>query len=706
MIASLLFLCLSAPPSAGALPESLDRLVRESALAGARVGVAVLSLDGGGVVYARDADALLNPASNVKLFTAAAALHRLGPGYRFETEIWTTGEGADGAVGALHVRGKGDPTWTTERLWSLAGEIGFHGVRLVRGDVVVDDRWFDAEPEAPGYEQEEGDHAYLAPAGAVSLNGNAFAVHLGPGPRPGARVRAEVEPASDFLELVNRAVTAKVGARRRVVVRSEPAGRRQRVTVEGRIPSGSRDLAVHRKVGDPAAYFGRTLRRFLELRGVKVRGGVRRGEVPPAARLLHVAESETLAEVVRRMNKGSSNFVAEQLVKVLGAEAKGPPGSFAKGVAAGEEALAELGLPRGAYLWRNGSGLNDANRFSAMQIARLLREMWLRFPLMPDFLSSLPVAGRDGTIRWRMEGSAADGRLRAKTGTLTAVGVAGLSGYVEGAQGERLAFAVLANDWAGHAGPVVRALDQAGALLAGGAAAGAQAAPAAPAAPAVEEAADERARVATWYRLGLAGDSRNARFLRLEARGEREPALRMAAAEAAFLAAPDVGAGRRLFLDAVAEGGTSLSRLRALAADLDLEAPVLGSLADIAGDGNGEALLLLLELGPSAMAEPGLARAWAGALDEVARDAPEETAAALRGAAPAVADAALAALAGALAAEGAEHPVAAALRAAAADSDETRAGPARELGRRLLERAAEARRARGERPAPEVRPGG
>jgi hypothetical protein len=222
----------------------------------------------------------------------------------------------------------------------------------------------------------------------------------------------------------------------------------------------------------------------------------------------------------------------------------------------------------------------------------------------------------------------------------------------------------------------------------------------------VEEAADERARVATWYRLGLAGDSRNARFLRLEARGEREPALRMAAAEAAFLAAPDVGAGRRLFLDAVAEGGTSLSRLRALAADLDLEAPVLGSLADIAGDGNGEALLLLLELGPSAMAEPGLARAWAGALDEVARDAPEETAAALRGAAPAVADAALAALAGALAAEGAEHPVAAALRAAAADSDETRAGPARELGRRLLERAAEARRARGERPAPEVRPGG
>jgi D-alanyl-D-alanine carboxypeptidase/D-alanyl-D-alanine-endopeptidase (penicillin-binding protein 4) len=281
--------------------------------------------------------------------------------------------------------------------------------------------------------------------------------------------------------------------------------------------------------------------------------------------------------------------------------------------------------------------------------------------------------------------------------------VAGLSGYVEGAGGERLAFAVLANDWAGRAGPVVRALDQAGALLAGGAAA---VRPAPEPSPAADETADGRARVATWYRLGLAGDPRNARSLRLEARGERDPALRMAAAEAAFLAAPDVGAGRRLFLDAVADGGASLPRLRALAADLDLEAPVLGSLAAIAADGSGEAMARLLELGPLAMAEPGLARAWAGALDEVARNAPEEVAAALRGAAPEVADAALAALAGAAAAEEGEHPVAAALREAAADPDETRAGPARELGRRLLERAAEGRGGRGERPAAGVRPGG
>ena len=120
------------------------------------------------------------------------------------------------------------------------------------------------------------------------------------------------------------------------------------------------------------------------------------------------------------------------------------PGTWANGIDSAEEFLAEIGLPRGSFVMKNGSGLNDANRFSARQTVTLLRAMWHRFPLAAEFLASLPVAGRDGTIRWRMDGTEAAGRLRAKTGTLE--NVTSLSGYVETADHKKLAFAILVSE--------------------------------------------------------------------------------------------------------------------------------------------------------------------------------------------------------------------------------------------------------------------
>jgi D-alanyl-D-alanine carboxypeptidase/D-alanyl-D-alanine-endopeptidase (penicillin-binding protein 4) len=690
----------------GALRQAIDELVAGGVLARARVGVCVVSLDTGETLYARDADALLNPASNVKLFTSAAALSRLGADYRFETEVWAEGATPGGAVRSLTVRGKGDPSMTTERLWALAGEIEHRGVRSVRGDVRVDESFFDGEQGAPGYEQERGDRAYLAPAGALSLNFNTVAIHVGPGARVGDRGRVELEPPSGYLQVVNQTSTVKATGRSRIAPHTLAAGPRERVVVSGRIPLGGRHQVFWRKIDDPAVYFGETLKRMLQLRGVKVAGRVRRGPVPPGATLLVVADSEPLAEIVRRLNKHSSNFMAEQVLKTLGAEAQGPPGSWQKGIAAGEEALEGLGLPRGSYVWKNGSGLNDTNRFSARQTAMLLRQVWLRFPLLAEFVGSLPVAGRDGTIRYRMEGTAAEGRLRAKTGTLE--GVTGLSGYVEDGSGERLAFAVLVNDDDSRPPAAARAVDAIGAALAG-----AGRPPAAGPPPAPPGAlADLRTRLATYYGLGLAGDRRNLPFLRSALRTEHDPVLRMAAAEAVYLSNPDSEASRRAFLDAVSTDPESLSRLRALAGGLDLSAPVVGSLADLASEGNGEAVARFLELAPAAAGDPSLAAPYAEALDEVARNAPDEVAAGLRSAPAAAADAALAALVTRLGrGEEEGHPLLASLRAAAADPDEERAAAARDLARRLGERLAQARAAPAQPAAPGApegvpRPGG
>ena len=699
-------------PDAAELSQALSRIVTSTALGESRTGILVASLETGEVLFARNADELLNPASNVKLFTSAAALARLGPDYRFDTEVYVdAGEG--GGPRTLYVRGKGDPSMVTERLWVLAGDLLHLGLRSLR-EIVVDDSWFDGEREGPGFDQERGDRAYLAPAGALSLNFNAVAIHVAPGARAGEKGRVSLEPPSDFVVLDDRTLTAGPRARRRVVPSSVSAGGRQRILVQARLPLGSRAQVFYRKVDDPPLYFGYTLKRLLELRGVRVTGRVRHGVVPEGARLLAISQSEPLAEIVRRLDKTSNNFMAEQILKTLGAEAKGAPGSWPKGVEAVEDFLAEVGIPRGSYIMKNGSGLNDANRFSARQTVALLREMWRRFPLMAEFVAALPVAGRDGTIRWRMEDTDAAGRLRAKTGTLS--NVASLSGYVESRGGAKLAFAVLVNDYPGRAAPVVRALDAVGGALAavGGPAEamGAAVAGATPPAPAPAASdADLSARVATYYRLGKAGDPRNLRLLRTAVGGERQQVLRLAAAEAAYLSDPDHDTARRTFLENASADAESLATLRVLAAPLDVPSPILGSLADLAAEGLPDALSRLVEDTAACVGHPAFAADLTDIWVEVARSAPDEVLSALRTSPPPAVDAVLSFLAPGLArAEEADHPFPAAVTRALSGDDPELASFARSLSPRLAERMRPAPGA-SEDPAapaggPETRPGG
>src|SRR5262249_20344739 len=163
------------------------------------------------------------------------------------------------------------------------------------------------------------------------------------------------------------------------------------VLVRGTVPSERGTIAVWKKIDEPALYLAYTLKHLLAERGIKVRGHVRVSAVPQNARTFYVAQSDTFDLVLKRMNKLSSN---------LGAERKGPPGTVSKGIEVVEGFLEkEVGIPRGSYVMQNGSGLNDTNRFSASQINRLLRFMYERFPLAPEYLSSMGIAGKDGTLR-------------------------------------------------------------------------------------------------------------------------------------------------------------------------------------------------------------------------------------------------------------------------------------------------------------------
>ena len=691
---------LSAPPSAEkradreALKAALMDVLQRSPLKASRVGVHMQSLDDGTVVFSHNADELLNPASNVKLVTSAAALATLGPEFRYDTEFLVDPElAADGKVKTLYVRGKGDPSITTERMWGIVAELWHAGVREV-GDVIVDDSWFDAERTPPGYDQEDSDRAYMAPTGALSLNWNAVAIYLRPGNGPGAKGTVEMEPPSDYFVVENQLSTGSRRARR-VSVTSDPAGPQQKIVVRGQIPEERGGaVSVWKKIDNPPMYFGQTLKQMMSTRGMKVKGKVRLGLTPSKARMVHVSQSDTFDVLLKRLNKLSSNFVAEQLLKTMGAEQRGAPGSFTKGVEVVEQFLErDVGIPRGTYVMKNGSGLNDANRFSAAQLNRLLRHMNDRFPFAPEYLSSVPIAGKDGTLKYRFEGSDAVGRLRAKTGTLESVSA--LSGYVTSAGGERFSFSIMANDFAGRAGPIVAGLDALGAAVA---ATGSSLGPSNAVAALADSTRpasgvnDVAARIKTYLELGKQRDQRNIGFLRTAWRSERDPAVRAVLAESLYQSNPHDYLGARTLLDSYSATGEVYGRLKEVARVLSVEVPGVSSMVELAAGGNTEALARVLELAGAAGMDTQAQQEMSEALGEVARTAPEELVVALRAAGAGDRDASTTLLARALVKAGqADHPFWKSLRRTLGATDPQLAAFAKGLDSTLSQKVAEAK---------------
>jgi D-alanyl-D-alanine carboxypeptidase/D-alanyl-D-alanine-endopeptidase (penicillin-binding protein 4) len=609
------------------LREELKELVKRPPLAGARVGVHVVSLDTGEVVFAAEERELLNPASNVKLVTSAAVLARLGPEFRFTTEFSCAPALAKGSCETLYVKGKGDPSLHTERLYGIAGELLHRGVRQVK-NIVVDDTYFDEQRDGPGWDQERTDKPYLAPAGALSVNQNAVAIYVSAGESERAKARVELEPASDFFKIENEVVTARRKSRRRVTLVSLPDGRQQRIVVSGRLPVGRETSVFYKKIHNPPMYAGETLKAVLKERGIAVKGPVSAGAVPPGAAAMFTSYSRPLAEIVRELNKFSSNFIAEQLLKTLGAELRGAPGSWAKGVDAVEEYLAELGIPRGSYVMKNGSGLNDVNRFSAAQMTAVLAAVYDKSGYFPEYAASLGVAARDGTVRSRLEGTAAAGRLRAKTGTLE--NVTALSGYVRLASGESYAYSILVNDFATRHGPAISLVDALAATIAAGGRPGSESFP--PAAVASEIGPGElRARVSTYSNLGQLADARNLQFLRSVLRTETDPVLRAVVADALYRSEPESGA--QVLLENTPASPRVFARLRLLAQELSMATPLVSSLIEVGAEGNADALDRLLALAAQTRDDPATSALLADGFQDIGRTAPDELYQALRRAA-------------------------------------------------------------------------
>ncbi len=441
---------------AGALEDRLDRALRDPGLRGARVAALVVERDSGAVLYARDADRAMVPASNMKVLTAIAALSAFGPAHRFTTEVLAAGPPApDGSVAQLAIRGGGDPALTSEEVWRLAADLRRLGVARIREGLVLDDSAFDMQRWHPSWGPVSA-RAYHAPVGALAVNYGAYSVTVKPGANPGDPLGAEVDPPLAYFPLVNRGIT---GPRRSApglqVDRGHGEGVEQ-VIVSGTLPAGSEPKTIYRSVVDPLGYAGALIRMQLEANGIRVEGEVRRGVVPPEWKPLLSFEGRPLAEIVRLFVKHSNNVIAESLLKDLAAHEGARPATWEAGLAVVRRELGTLGLPIAEATLVDGSGLSYENRVPPRLFVEALRVADRSFRFGPEFVSALPIGATDGTLEKRAD--AAGASVRAKTGLLTRV--TGLSGYARLADGRTAVFSILANGYRGSADAAMSGIDR------------------------------------------------------------------------------------------------------------------------------------------------------------------------------------------------------------------------------------------------------
>lgn len=433
--------------------------------------VHVVRISDGATLYEKNPDQMLVPASVTKVVTSAAALTRFTPVHTFKTRFYVGSRQGKIVSGNLYVQGDGDPFLVSEKLWQVAADIRHLGIEEVRGDIVIDNTLFDgpARDESRKSGKNNSRNAYDAPVSAFGLNFNTYAVAVAPGEKPGAPAFVNLDPYPlGNVQIINQVKTSGSGGKDISVNRSSTKTG-DRITVSGSIAIGEPVAKVYRSVGNNVVASGMLLKSFLESAGINVKGGIAEGRVPESAKEILVLESYEMSKIVSGLNVFSNNYIADVLIKRLGAafprsgKANAPgSGSYENGVDVIRRFMREDVGIKSAYTLHDGSGLSVDNRLSARQITQVLTYMEQRMDVFPEFFYSLPATGWNGTLKKRFgKGDAMDlkGMIRAKTGTLTQpVSVAGLAGYFRHPQHGLVAFSIIENGNSGKKQPAIAAL--------------------------------------------------------------------------------------------------------------------------------------------------------------------------------------------------------------------------------------------------------
>jgi serine-type D-Ala-D-Ala carboxypeptidase/endopeptidase (penicillin-binding protein 4) len=440
-------------------------------------GLLIADAATGDTLYALNGAKYFVPASNMKLFTTALALSKLGVDYKFQTTLETRGTISDDGTlsGDLFLVGRGDPNLSNrkfpfnlkeefdgppEKVFAeLADKLVAKGVKQINGDIVGDDSYFPREPYPDGWEIGDMVWEYGAAISAIVLDDNTATLTLTPGLLAGDAVKAEIVPATPDFYVQNDVVTSAAEVKSDLTLTREPGA--QLVVVRGTLPANTAPRKLILAVHEPALHAASVLQKLLADRDVKITGNPRAVHLPetppdttPRAVLAeHV--SIPLGDSVKLVNKISQNLHTEMLLRTSARQS---------GIWTKPEDLmkfpidfyAAAGIAPDDVIQSDGSGLSRHDLVTPRAIVSLLKYAQTQ-PWFAAYFNSLPVAGVDGTLEDRMRTTIAAGRIHAKTGSVEHVRTR--SGYAETPGGRRLIFSFLSNNQGGKNHEATDALD-------------------------------------------------------------------------------------------------------------------------------------------------------------------------------------------------------------------------------------------------------
>ncbi|MBO0720548.1 MAG: D-alanyl-D-alanine carboxypeptidase/D-alanyl-D-alanine-endopeptidase [Blastocatellia bacterium] len=488
------------PNRAVTLPELQERiavLLDQPKFASARWGVLITNAEGK-VLFERDADKAFMPASNLKLYTSAAALDTFGPEFRIKTSVYSTAPIEKGVLhGDLILYGRGDPNLSPRfdsedhkrysefkpadqisAIENLADQIKARGLRIISGNLIGDDSYFAGDPVGPGWEWDDMQFYYGAEVSALTVNDNVVTFTVTPALKEGQKPLIKVQPITKYVDIVNHATTSGPGQTRIGVHR--PLNSNE-VEFFGTIPRKAPEVTINIAVHDPALFAATLLREALARRGIKLRGRIEQRDAvdrvaepldPEKIKEIAQVESQPLSEILKVVNKQSQNLHAELLLRQLGTrhpeyamldDYGRPKQTELLGAYERISFLKKAGIEIEPLNLRDGSGLARQDLVTPHTTARLL-EFMLAHPHFDVYRESLALAGVDGTLENRMKETEAFSNFHGKTGSLSHVN--SLSGYLTTHHGQMLIVSIMGNNYVGSGRDVTAVLDQICVMLA------------------------------------------------------------------------------------------------------------------------------------------------------------------------------------------------------------------------------------------------
>ncbi|AIY43400.1 D-alanyl-D-alanine carboxypeptidase [Collimonas arenae] len=440
---SFLLVSVQAQESSSSVPAPFSKALQIAGIPAQGVGVYVQEVDGTGKVLASSNAAVpFNPASTMKLVTTDAALELLGPAYRWKTQAYADGSQVGNVLqGDLIFKGNGDPKLVQENFWLFLRQIRAKGIRDIRGNIVLDRSSFDETAYDPSEFDGDPMKPYNVGPDALLLNYKALTFQFVPDPDK-RQVSVVLDPPMSGYPVkpprLGQGSCDDWQGKLQASVDADGA------SFNGVLPAscGEKTWYVNPYKMNSTQYFGAVFRQMWTDLGGTFSGSVKNGSTPPGARLITEWSSVTLPEVIRDINKYSNNVMARQVLLTIAADILKLPATPERGARAIQTWLANKGIDASGLVIENGSGLSRNEKISAQTMGRMMAAAF-QSPVMPEFVSSMPLVGYDGTMRKRLKDQSVAGQAHVKTGTLN--DVRAIAGYVLAASGKYYAVVCLIN---------------------------------------------------------------------------------------------------------------------------------------------------------------------------------------------------------------------------------------------------------------------